>query len=167
MSSLHSQCWRLSSTFVCMCMLVSMCVCKHRFNYQCQVQNLICLCSLYNATFLSSLVTAARTVTELHCANEISAIPRNENDIVSHCFMCLCPKQPSSSTCWVSKPLSPHSVSVPSLHSLLLLQMGQRPRGLHYKQQIKGLPLIRCQGQRGALPVLAMIQYLLICCALG
>lgn len=58
--------------------------------------------------------------------------------------------------------LSPY---VPSSDSLLLLQMGQQPRGLHYKQQIKGLPLIRCQGQRGALPVLAMIQYLLICCA--
>lgn len=27
--------------------------------------------------------------------------------------------------------------------------MGQRARGLHYKKQIKGLPLIRCQGQRG------------------
>lgn len=59
--------------------------------------------------------------------------------------------------------LSLHSMSVPRSESLLLLQMGQRPRGLHYKQQIKGLPLIRCQGQRGALPVLAMIQYLLIC----
>lgn len=47
------------------------------------------------------------------------------------------------------------------------LQIGQQPRGLHYKQQIKGLPLIRCQGQKGALPVLAMIQYLLICCAPG
>lgn len=47
------------------------------------------------------------------------------------------------------------------------LQIGQQPRGLHYKQQIKGLPLIRCQGQKGALPVLAMIQYLLICCASG
>lgn len=63
-----------------------------------------------------------------------------------------------------ASPLSLHSISVPSSDSILLLQMGQQPRGLHYKQQIKGLPLIRCQGQRGALPVLAMIQYLLICC---
>lgn len=66
-----------------------------------------------------------------------------------------------------ANPLSPHSISVPASDSLLLLQMGRRPRGPHYKQQIKGLPLIRCQGQRGALPVLAMIQYLLICCAPG
>lgn len=63
--------------------------------------------------------------------------------------------------------LSPYSISVPSSDLLLLLQMGQQPRGPHYKQQIKGLPLIRCQGQRGALPVLAMIQYLLICSAPG
>lgn len=41
------------------------------------------------------------------------------------------------------------SISFPSPRSLCLLQMGRRPRGLHYKQQIKGLPLIRCQGQRG------------------
>lgn len=60
-----------------------------------------------------------------------------------------------------------HAFSFSSSYLFLLLQMGQQPRGLHYKQQIKGLPLIRCQGQRGALPVLAMIQYLLICCAPG
>lgn len=57
--------------------------------------------------------------------------------------------------------LSPY---VPSSCSFQLLQTRQQPRGPHYKQQIKGLPLIRCQGQRRALPVLAMIQYLLICC---
>lgn len=78
-------------------------------------------------------------------------------------LLCLCPEQRRSSTCWVSKS----ALSLPSPGLLLLLQMGQQPRGLHYKQQIKGLPLIRCQGQRGALPVLAMIQYLLICCAPG
>lgn len=41
----------------------------------------------------------------LYSTNEICVIPRNEERHCSSlCFIHLCPKQPSSSTCWVSKP---------------------------------------------------------------
>lgn len=148
---------------------LSMClhVCMHAY-VQTQVISLSSMLRIYYAKFLTEQLLS-QTVMKLLITNLICIIPRNKKKLwwFSLCFLCLCPKQPSSLTCWVSKPARSHSISVPSSDSLLLLQMGQQPRGLHYKQQIKGLPLIRCQGQRGALPVLAMIQYLLICCAPG
>lgn len=74
------------------------------------------------------------------------------------------PRQPGS-ICWVSQASLPPLRLSSSLRLTSVAANGTATRGPHYKQQIKGLPLIRCQGQRGALPVLAMIQYLLICCA--
>lgn len=68
----------------------------------------------------------------------------------------------SNRTCWAGRRFLPSLLPNTPPFSFLLLQMRQRPRGLLYKQQLKGLPLIRCQGQKRALPVLAMIQYLLI-----
>lgn len=157
MSSLQTS----SVDWTCTCTLACMCACKHRLNSAKYM--LTCAANYFSQqarkdSFLNNVVQIKYKCMQSLKMNKTLFL------IVVHVSLTSTARQFNVLSEQARSPptLSPY---VPSSGSFLLLQTRQQPRGPHYKQQIKGLPLIRCQGQRRALPVLAMIQYLLICCA--